>query len=193
MPSAFDDSWIRASDPSREEDLPSDKRSTISVISTSSWTRKWLEAQLSPEETTKALKRMQSTISMSQMSACENENSIVASDMQTFLEHIRYFMPVLADFNAEEKVVENDTQANESGEVGSTANLIMEQHSPKLDAVTADKIPGQTADVSDSPRGQLSSSPKPTPESAYEKKADLPSNELVLVERREKFIFQWIS
>jgi hypothetical protein len=171
-------STIRASDPSREEDLPSDKQSTISAISTSSWTRKWLEAQLSPEETTKALKRMQSTISTSQMSACETENSIVASDMQTFLEHIRYFMPVLADFDAEEKAIENDAQTTERSEVGSEANLIMQQHSPKLDAVTADEIPGQTADVFDSPGGQLSSSPKPTPESAYEKKGDLPSNEL---------------
>jgi hypothetical protein len=121
---------------------------------------------------------MQSTISMSQMSACETENSIVASDMQTFLEQIRYFVLVLADFDAQEKAVENDAQTTESGEAGSKANLKMQQHSPKLDAVTSDETPGQTADVSDSPGGQLSSSPKPIPESAYEKKGDLLSNEL---------------
>jgi hypothetical protein len=127
---------------------------------------------------TKALKRMQSTTSTSQMSACETENSILVSDMQTFLEHIRYFMPVLADFDAEEKGIENDAQATERSEVCSEANLIMQQHSPKLDAVTADEIPGQTADVFDNPGGQLSPSPKPTPESVYEKKGDVPSNEL---------------
>jgi hypothetical protein len=107
---------------------------------------------------------------MSQMSACETENSIVASDMQTFLEQIRDFVLVLAYFDAQEKAVENDAQTTESGEAGSKANLIMQQHSPKLDAVTADETPGQTADVFDSPGGQLSSSPKPIPESAYERK-----------------------
>jgi hypothetical protein len=40
------------------------------------------------------------------------------------------------------------------------------------------KSPGQTADAADSPSGKLSSSPKSTPESAYEKKGDPPSNEL---------------
>jgi hypothetical protein len=169
-------SIIHASDRSREDDFPSDKQSTISTISTSSWTKKWLEAQLSPEETTKALKRMQSTIAMSQMSACETENSIVASDMQTFIEHIRYFMPVLVDFDAEEKANENDEQTTEGSETSSKANLIMQQHSPRLDAITADEIPIQTMDVHDSPGGQLPSSPKLTSESESEKKGHLPSN-----------------
>jgi hypothetical protein len=102
-------STIRASHRSREEENPSDRQSTSSGVSNSSWTKKWLETQLSPEETAKTLKRMQSTIS-SQISSCETGNSIVASDMQTFLEYIRYFMPVLAEFDAEEQVVQNDEQ-----------------------------------------------------------------------------------
>jgi hypothetical protein len=114
---------------------------------------------------------------MSQMPAFETENSIVAPDMQTFLEHIRYFMPVLADFDAEEKAIENDAQVSERSEGGYEANLTMQQHSPKLDTVTAHEIPDQTADVFDSPEDQLSSSPKLTPESTYEKKGELPSNE----------------
>jgi hypothetical protein len=115
-------STIRASHRSREEDNPSDRQSTISAVSNSSWTRKWLETQLSPEETAKTLRRMQSTIS-SQISSCETGNSIVASDMQTFLQYIRYFMPVLAEFDAEEKAVQNDKQPSENESYFSDCNI----------------------------------------------------------------------
>jgi len=169
-------STIRVSGLDGEEDLPSDKQSTISAISTSSWTRKWLEAQLGPEETEKTLKGMQSTFSTSQISAFETENSIVASDMQTFLDHIRYFMPVLADFDAEEKAIGSDAQKIERSGVGSEASLAIQRHSPTLKAVTADEIPGQTLNIFDSSRGQIPSSPKTTPESVYENKEDLTSN-----------------
>lgn len=52
----------------------------------------------------------------------------------------------------------------------------MQQHSPELNAVTADEISSQTADVFDGAGGQLSASPKPTPESVHEQKRDLPPN-----------------
>jgi len=91
----------------------SEKQPVVSLVSTFSRTREWLET-LSLSENSTRLRQSRSTIAPSEISVDEIQHSIVASDMESFLEHIRYFMPVLAESDDGKEVHEADeTQSNQ--------------------------------------------------------------------------------
>jgi hypothetical protein len=91
----------------------SERQPVVSLVSTFSRTREWLET-LSLSENSTGLRQSRSTIAPSEISVDEIQHSIVASDMESFLEHIRYFMPVLAESDDGKEVHEADeTQANQ--------------------------------------------------------------------------------
>lgn len=111
-----------------DDDQTSDKQSTISLVLTLSRTREWLEA-LSLSENSTGLRPPRSTIAPSEISADEIEHSIVASDMESFLEHIRYFMPVLAESDDGKEVHEaHEEQPNQDSSYEGEMKMLTTQN-----------------------------------------------------------------
>ena len=171
-------STVCRANPSKDDDWSSDRQSIISTRTTTSWTKNWLVSQLAFEDPTKVLKRMHSVMSMSQAFSRDAENSIVASDLQTFLDHIRYFMPILADFEAEERIPQSITHSPEEDGAISEANPMTRPYSPAVTDTSADKNPGQAADVFGISEDQSQSSPQATAQIPCDEKGESLSSEL---------------